>query len=182
MTLAPAPLQSRFGRRLLLLFVGCAVLPIAIVAAVSYRHVHRELRSQTERRLHQANKALGLAVYERLLLLDATLRSIPPSVLVQLQAAPRPAEATRLLNTGLDLLASRRFVALEFVGDDGRHLPGLRAARPSGRRSPRATAQSLRARPPPDRERCAAPAGRRAPSCSAGSSTGRGPRHARGRR
>ena len=122
MTLAPAPLHSRFGRRLLLLFVSCAVLPIAIVAAVSYGHVRRELRSQTERRLQQANKALGLAVYERLLLLDATLRSIPPSVLVQLQAAP-PAEASRLLNTGLDLLASRRFVALEFIGDDGRRLP-----------------------------------------------------------
>jgi diguanylate cyclase (GGDEF)-like protein len=121
-TLAPAPLHSRFGRRLLLLFVSCAVLPIAIVAVVSYGHVRRELRSQTERRLQQANKALGLAVYERLLLLDATLRSIPPSVLVQLRGAP-PAEASRLLNTGLDLLASRRFVALEFIGDDGRHLP-----------------------------------------------------------
>jgi diguanylate cyclase (GGDEF)-like protein len=131
-TLAPAPLHSRFGRRLLLLFVSCAVLPIAMVAAISYGHVRRELRSQTERRLQQANKALGLAVYERLLLLDATLRSIPPSVLVQLQGAP-PAEASRLLNTGLDLLASRRFVALEFIGDDGRRLPvfGRLTERPS---------------------------------------------------
>jgi diguanylate cyclase (GGDEF)-like protein len=131
-TLAPAPLHSRFGRRLLLLFVGCAVLPIAIVAAVSYGHVRRELRSQTERRLQQANKALGLAVYERLLLLDVTLRSIRPGVLTQLQGAP-PAEASRLLNTGLDLLASRRFVALEFIGDDGRRLPvfGRLTERPS---------------------------------------------------
>lgn len=120
-TRAPAPLQSRFGRRLLLLFVGCAVLPIAIVAAISYHHIRAELRSQTERRLGQANKALGLAVYERLLLLDATLRTIRPGVLAQLQSGP-PAEATRLLNTGLDLLASRRFVALEFVGDAGRRL------------------------------------------------------------
>ena len=123
MTLAPAPLQSRFGRRLLLLFVGCAVLPIAVVAAVSYGHVSRELRSQSERRLHQTNKALGLAVYERLLLLDATLKSIPPHVVLQLQMARRPAETDRLLNSGLDLLASRRFDALEFDGDDGVHLP-----------------------------------------------------------
>jgi hypothetical protein len=63
------------------------VLPIAVVAAVSYGHVTRELRSQSERRLHQANKALGLAIYERLLLLDATLKSIPPGVVMQLQAA-----------------------------------------------------------------------------------------------
>jgi diguanylate cyclase (GGDEF)-like protein len=122
-TLAPAPLQSRFGRRLLLLFVGCALLPIGVVAAVSYRHVTGELRSQTEHRLQQANKALGMAVYERLLLLDATLRSIPPRVLVQLRSARRPAEANRLLNASLDLLASRRFVALEFEGDDGTRLP-----------------------------------------------------------
>jgi len=84
-TLPPAPLQSRFGRRLFLLFVGCAVVPIAVVAAMSYGHVARELRSQSERRLHQANKALGLAIYERLLLLDATLKSIPPQVLLQLR-------------------------------------------------------------------------------------------------
>ena len=122
MTLAPAPLQSRFGRRLLLLFVGCALLPIAVVAAISYGHVTRELRSQGERRLHQANKALGLAVYERLLLLDATLRSIPPRVVLQLQGGERP-EASRLLNTTLDLLASRRFLALEFVGDDDTRTP-----------------------------------------------------------
>ena len=133
MTLAPAPLQSRFGRRLLLLFVGCALLPIAVVAAVSYGHVTRELRNQTERRLHQANKALGLAVYERLLLLDATLRSIPPRVLLQLRGAHRPGDATRLLNAGVDLLAGRRFVALEFAGDDGTYIPvfGTLANRPT---------------------------------------------------
>ena len=123
MTLAPAPLQSRFGRRLLLLFVGCAVLPIALVAAVSYGHITRELRSQSEARLHQANKAMGLALYERLLLLDATLKSIPPRVLRQLQAVSDQPDANRMLNTGLDLLASQRFVALEFADDDGTHLP-----------------------------------------------------------
>ena len=138
MTLPPAPLQSRFGRRLFLLFVGCAVVPIAVVAAMSYGHVARELRSQSERRLHQANKALGLAIYERLLLLDATLKSIPPQVLLQLRteedrrgAAPEQ-EASRMLNAGLDLLASRRFVALEFEDDDGRRMPvfGQLAERP----------------------------------------------------
>ncbi|HET9041124.1 MAG TPA: HAMP domain-containing protein [Gemmatimonadales bacterium] len=108
------------------------MLPIAIVAAVSYHHVRAELRSQAERRLQQANKALGLAVYERLLLLDATLRSIPPRVLAQLRDAA-PAQASGMLNTGLDLLASRRFVALEFIGDDGRRLPvfGRLQERPS---------------------------------------------------
>jgi diguanylate cyclase (GGDEF)-like protein len=185
-TLQLKPLQSRFGRRLLLLFVGCALVPIAVVALVSYRHVTRHLFAQSEARLHQANKALGLAIFERLLLLDATLKSIPPRAILQLaesQRADTPApvrdrlaparetpqvvqgnrtqssrvdgrtalggvtgrlkprgpapaptpgpagptpdevEASRTLVTGLDLLARRRFVALEFLGDDGSRTP-----------------------------------------------------------
>ncbi|MBA2457432.1 MAG: diguanylate cyclase, partial [Gemmatimonadales bacterium] len=146
MTLELKPLQSRFGRRLLLLFVGCALVPTAVAAVVSYRHVTRHLFAQSEVRLHQANKALGLAIFERLLLLDATLKSIPPRAILQLAAAQRaeagraargrslaplsgrrqaPAttyderEASRTLVAGLDLLARKRFVALEFIGDNG---------------------------------------------------------------
>lgn len=132
-TLPRTPLQSRFGRRLLLLFVGCALVPILVLAFLSYRHVARQLRMQSEIRLHQANKALGLAIFERLLLLDATLRSIPPAALAQLgagsggtgQAAPtaapdaRELEASRMLTAGLDLVAGRRFEALEFVSEAG---------------------------------------------------------------
>jgi diguanylate cyclase (GGDEF)-like protein len=122
-TLAPAPLQSRFGRRLLLLFVGCAVFPVALVAAVSYGHITRELRGQSERRLHQANTAMGLALYERLLLLDATLKSLPPTVVLEQRRGHGEADERRLLALGLDLLTSRRFLALEFEADDGRRVP-----------------------------------------------------------
>jgi diguanylate cyclase (GGDEF)-like protein len=167
-TLRPTLLQSRFGRRLLLLFVGCAVVPIAVVAAVAYRHVTQQLRTQSESRLRQSNKALGLAIFERLLLLDATLKSIPPRALLPVETAQRaerraivvppprltrgnrpqgigadgklslggvvidrgrapkhPApdrwnrEVSRTLSAGVDLLARRRFVALEFVMEDG---------------------------------------------------------------
>ena len=169
------PLHSRFGRRLLLLFVGCALVPIGVVAAVAYRHVTEQLHLQSERRLHQANKALALAIFERLLLLDATLKSIPARAVFRLgepddtsspKVRPRgpvpsrggnhtqsgrsdgrvavggivldrhsvraplarpPAaeerEARRTLTAGLDLLARRRFIALELIGDDGRRIP-----------------------------------------------------------
>jgi diguanylate cyclase (GGDEF)-like protein len=129
-TLQPRPLKSRFGRRLLVLFVGCAVVPIAVVASISYRHVTRYLDAQSSSRLDHASEALGQAMFERLLLLDATLKSIPPRVVAQLLdsgAAPpsRPKPAPQLLSTGLDLLASRRFVALAFVADNGRRTPVL---------------------------------------------------------
>jgi diguanylate cyclase (GGDEF)-like protein len=153
-TLQPRPLKSRFGRRLLVLFVGCAVIPIALVASISYRHVTRHLEAQSSNRLDHASEALGQAMFERLLLLDATLRSIPPRAVAQLHApgttAPSPPsprrevgnshatgthgrtahrdrhpdlDASRLLSTGLDLLASRRFLALEFVTDAGLRTP-----------------------------------------------------------
>ena len=154
LTLQPRPLKSKFGRRLLLLFVGCAVIPIALVASISYRHVTRHLQTQSSNRLDHAAEALGQAMFERLLLLDATLRSIPPRAVAQLhdpaatptapsEPAPRlesqrgrgtsgrvarrnrlpDLDVTRLLSTGLDLLASRRFIALEFVADNGRRTP-----------------------------------------------------------
>jgi diguanylate cyclase (GGDEF)-like protein len=142
---------------------------MAVLATLSYRHVKQQLYRQSETRLQQANRALGQAIFERLLLLDATLKSIPPSAILQLDAAkqvpplarrpPRlklgnqtqagsldgrvamggillergfrlPASsntsrtdliaASKALIAGLDLLARQRFVALEFVGDDGK--------------------------------------------------------------
>jgi diguanylate cyclase (GGDEF)-like protein len=145
---------------------------MAVLAVLSYRHVKRQLYRQSETRLQQANRALGQAIFERLLLLDATLKSIPPGAVLQLAAAkrlpkavPRPAPppkpgnltqsgpldgraamggarpgrggrisvepntsrlradliaASKALIAGLDLLARQRFVAVEFVGDDGK--------------------------------------------------------------
>ena len=90
-----------------------------------------------------------------------------------------PAEASRLLNTGLDLLASRRFVALEFIGDDGTPPAGLR---PAGRAAAAHPGQPREppARPSADRE----PARRRTAGAHVHAppdrAAGRGPRHPRG--
>ncbi len=180
MTLPSTPLRSRFGRRLLALFVGCAFVPMAVLALLSYRHVKQQLYRQSEHRLQQANLALGQAIFDRLLLLDATLKSIPPQAILQLlvskqkpipapprqspprlgnqtqtgnmdgrvamggimldrKPAPRPAPtraeliaASQALIAGLDLLARQRFVAVEFVGDDGKRIEifGRLARRP----------------------------------------------------
>jgi diguanylate cyclase (GGDEF)-like protein len=72
---------------LLILFVGCAFVPMAVLAVLSYRHVKLQLYRQSESRLQQANHAMAQAVFERLLLLDATLKSIPPKAILQLDVA-----------------------------------------------------------------------------------------------
>src|SRR3954468_20912660 len=62
---------------------------MAVLAILSYRHVKRQLYHQSETRLQQANRALGQAIFERLLLLDATLKSITPQAIFQLSPARR---------------------------------------------------------------------------------------------
>ncbi|HEX5386689.1 MAG TPA: EAL domain-containing protein [Gemmatimonadales bacterium] len=175
MVLRSGPLRSRFGRRLLALFVGCALVPIGILAALSFRHMTRQLEAQSERRLLESDEALARAIFERLLLLESTLRNVPPRAVAELvdpprtprapryeparrpvhiagnrtqgaradgrialggiamrraEAAPRrvkpapPAqdpETAHLLAAGIDLLARRRFTALEWWGPKGRH-------------------------------------------------------------
>jgi diguanylate cyclase (GGDEF)-like protein len=99
-TFQSTPLRSKFGRRLLVLFVGCALVPMAVLAVLSYRHVKQQLYHQSEIRLEQANRALGQAVFERLLLLDATLKSIPPNAILQLAATKSmPASAKRQIRS-----------------------------------------------------------------------------------
>jgi len=85
-------LRSKFGRRLLALFVGCALGPIALLALLSERHMTRQLENQTRNRLVQANRALGRAIFERLLLLEATLASIPPGAVAELE---KPADTLK---------------------------------------------------------------------------------------
>ncbi len=71
-------LKSRVARRILFLFVACALLPIATLTVLVFNQITGQLRDQSERRLHQAAKVTGFAIYERLLFLEAELQTIGP--------------------------------------------------------------------------------------------------------
>ncbi len=60
-------LKSRFGRRLLTLFIGCALLPSVLLAFASYASVSHELEAQGRERLREAAAGVGLTVLERLI-------------------------------------------------------------------------------------------------------------------
>lgn len=64
---------SNVSRRAFVLFVACALLPVSVLAFISLRQVTSELRGQSERRLRQASKAVGLLLHKRLLALDAAI-------------------------------------------------------------------------------------------------------------
>ncbi len=63
-------LRSKVARRIFLLFITCALLPVTILAILSFQHVTRQLNEQSQERLHQAAGAMGMHLFERLLFLD----------------------------------------------------------------------------------------------------------------
>jgi hypothetical protein len=65
--------QSRIGRRILGLFVLCALVPTSILGWVSYRQVTEQLIVQTSARLKQESKSQGMVLYSHLLTLAADL-------------------------------------------------------------------------------------------------------------
>ena len=69
-------LSSRVARRVFFLFILCTLLPVGALSLVSFSDVTGQLTQQAERRVRQESKAMGMAIYQRLLLLEAELLSI----------------------------------------------------------------------------------------------------------
>jgi putative nucleotidyltransferase with HDIG domain len=66
-------LRSRVAKRVFLLFVVCALLPMLTLTALVFVKASRELRSQHDRELQLATKAMALSIFERLTMLDSEL-------------------------------------------------------------------------------------------------------------
>ncbi len=59
-------LKSRFGRRLLILFLVCSLLPMAALAVLSFGTVTRQLREGSLARLEHTDRALAAVIGQRL--------------------------------------------------------------------------------------------------------------------
>src|SRR3954452_11928810 len=69
-------LHSKVARRIVLLFISCALLPVTLLAILSYYEVSSQLREQSQKELTQASRRQGMAVYERLEMLDSDLQVV----------------------------------------------------------------------------------------------------------
>jgi putative nucleotidyltransferase with HDIG domain len=67
-------LRSKVGRRIVLLFVSCVLLPVSILAVVTFYEVSSQLREEGRKQLVRASKDQGMTIYERLELLDSDLQ------------------------------------------------------------------------------------------------------------
>ncbi len=107
-------LRSKVARRIFLLFVLCALLPIAALAIVSFGHVTQELNRQSQKRLHQGSKAVALGIYERLLFLEGEMRIVASTLATR--------TGTSVLK-GSDVFSEgspERFMSLTFISGEGR--------------------------------------------------------------
>ena len=70
-------MRSRVARRVVALFLLCALIPVTGLAILSYQHLKQVLISQGRTHLAQLNEAYANALYDRLVTADAELREIP---------------------------------------------------------------------------------------------------------
>jgi diguanylate cyclase (GGDEF)-like protein len=97
-------LRSRVARRIFLLFVLSAVVPISLLLGLSLREMNRDLIQRVHRELHQAAKAYAMSVYERLLLADEELALLSGStnetkVAEWLSSTPSPRYASLMMGS-----------------------------------------------------------------------------------
>jgi diguanylate cyclase (GGDEF)-like protein len=74
-------LRSRLGRRLLVLFVGCALVPTCTVAWLSFKSVTKQLTRQGQERLTALAGAAGKTLIDRLSFFESDLRRQAPMLL-----------------------------------------------------------------------------------------------------
>jgi len=71
--------RSKVALRVFVLFILCALIPLSVFAYYSFSQVTSNLNSQAHRQLHQASKASGMAIFERLLMLETDLNMLETS-------------------------------------------------------------------------------------------------------
>ncbi|MBI2088642.1 MAG: HAMP domain-containing protein [Deltaproteobacteria bacterium] len=116
MKLDRTSLRSKVARRIFLLFVACALVPIAALAVISFTQVTDHLNEQSRRRLRQASKAAALSIYERLLFLESEIKTIASVV------AGGEGQRARKIPERLGEDLRKRFRALALISPTGRRL------------------------------------------------------------
>ena len=69
-------LRSKVEKQLFWLFLSCAVFPILVLSVLSFDHVTKQLYAQSRDRLHQASKATGMTLVQRIAELENELADV----------------------------------------------------------------------------------------------------------
>ncbi len=121
-----AVLGTRVGRRLIALFLGCALIPLAVFGYVAFTQVTASLHGEMERSLHASAKAAGMDLAARLLSLrdeldiaaemlqrpGSTLAEVPAAMREELHQLFSSIERVRGTNVQTELGTARPFAPL----------------------------------------------------------------------
>ena len=69
-------LDSRVARRILALFIACALAPIIALSLISFRFVTHQFESQSRQRLQRVAKSVSMSLLQRLALAETELKSL----------------------------------------------------------------------------------------------------------
>ncbi|NQT80250.1 MAG: HD domain-containing protein [Candidatus Aminicenantes bacterium] len=109
-------LRSKVARRIFILFISCALVPIVFLAILSFSHVTKQLNEQSQRRLHQASKTMGQNILERLLILEIEMKMITSNLKADSYGSlPTPSE-------GFNTHIKQEIKGLKLITDAGKHI------------------------------------------------------------
>jgi signal transduction histidine kinase len=111
--------RTKVARRIFLLFIASAVVPILALAWVSFTQVSGQLRAQGRDRLVRDTKNIGMSILERVALLELELRVVASSLGPVSQGAADPVLA---LPQSLGKHIEERFAQLALLLPDGHRL------------------------------------------------------------
>ncbi|MFO7839006.1 MAG: HD domain-containing phosphohydrolase [Desulfosalsimonadaceae bacterium] len=100
--------SSKLGRRLFAVFCFCSLVPLVITAAVAFSQVRAQLEQQGLSNLQESTKAMGMTIYERMVLLKSELDRVGSVMQASRQERPE-------LGDGVE----KRFVSITCVEEDG---------------------------------------------------------------
>jgi len=111
-------LRSKVGVRIFLLFICCALLPIAALAVLSFSHVTKHLEEQGQRRLHQSSKDMGMAIFERLMFLEDEMKVVASKI-----STTRSNRMLHIPSREFGEHLKQRFKSLVLITDSGELVP-----------------------------------------------------------
>jgi response regulator RpfG family c-di-GMP phosphodiesterase/HAMP domain-containing protein len=116
MKMDPTFLRSKVARRIFMLFIFCALVPIIALAIISFSQVTEQLYDQGQRRLAESSKAIGMSILERLCLIENELKVFSSSI----QANPRTSMEKQANEYSTRL--KQRLKGLVLIDDSGKYI------------------------------------------------------------
>ena len=113
--------KTRVAKRIFILFLLCAMLPITVFSYLSFSQVSAQLKDQSMRRIQNNTKSYGLILFERFVFLELELDMFGSAPLTSSKSVMNP-------ESGIpgDLKKQGHMIAVAFVTGKGetQHLYG----------------------------------------------------------